>query len=202
MLRHLIYPILPYRSLIAPFLVAAAIAVPCWLLLRLYHLRRSGRPLSFPRELLLVIFVIYLAGLASATLMPNRSSRMLADGRGGIDLTPNLSSLTCSTANLRQGSTARSFCVRNAQGNFVLFLPFGILVPLVWPRMRFWRGLGVALAVSIGIELVQYVSSAWGSYRAADVNDVILNVAGAAVGLMLVTLLRLRREPRAASARS
>ena len=194
MLRQLIYPLLPYRSLFFPFFVAAAIAVPCWLLFRLYRLRARGRRVSFPRELLLVTFVVYLAGLASATLMPNRSSRMLADGRGGIDLTPSQSSLTCSTENLRKGSTARSFCVRNARGNFVLFLPLGILIPLVWPRLRFWRGLGVALAVSVGIELVQYVSSAWGSYRAADVNDVILNVAGAGVGLMLVSLLRLRRE--------
>ena len=32
MLRQLIYPLLPYRSLFLPFFVAAAIAVPCWLL--------------------------------------------------------------------------------------------------------------------------------------------------------------------------
>jgi len=51
----------------------------------------------------------------------------------------------------------------------------------------------IAIAVSIGIEVVQYFSSAWGSYRTADVNDVILNAAGAFFGLTLVfLLLRLR----------
>ena len=80
--------------------------------------------------------------------------------------------------------------MRNARGNFVLFFPLGVLLPLVWRRVGFWRGMQVAVAVSLSIELVQYLSSAWGSYRAADVNDLILNVAGAGLGLALVSLLR------------
>ena len=190
MLRHLLYPFLPYRSLLGPIIVLSAIVVPCWLIFRAYRHRSTGRPLSWPREILLLTFVVYLSGLAAVTLTPNRSSRMVAEGRGGMELRPSVASLTCSTASLPRGSSDRGFCMRNARGNFVLFFPLGVLLPLVWRRVGFWRGMQVAVAVSLSIELVQYLSSAWGSYRAADVNDLILNVAGAGLGLALVSLLR------------
>ena len=198
MLRQIYHMFLVYRSIVYPFLVVSLIAVPCWLAFRLYRHRTRGRRLSLPREILLLIFVIYLSGLAAATLTPNRSSRMRAEGRGGIDLQPNLASLTCSSADLPKVSTARSFCVRNARGNFMLFFPLGILLPLVSRNLRFWRGVQIAIAVSFSIELLQYLSSAFGSYRAADVNDFILNVLGASLGLVLMFLLRLRPGSRPA----
>jgi glycopeptide antibiotics resistance protein len=193
MLRQLVYLFLPYRSFAFPFLLVSAIAVPCWLVFRLYRLRTPGHRLSFRREILLLTVVVYLAGLATATLTPNRSSRLRAEGRGGIELHPKLASLTCSSAILPRGSSAQAFCVHNARGNVALFFPLGILIPLVWRRLRFWRGIQIAIALSFSIELAQYLSSAWGSYRSADVNDVILNVLGACLGLGLVWLLRSSR---------
>ncbi len=193
MIPKFLFPFLPYRSFFFPFLVLSAIAVPCWLVFRLYRLRTPGHRLSSRREILLLTFVVYLSGLATATLIPNHNSRVAAEAAMGIDLRPNLASLTCSSATLPRGSTARAFCVHNAKGNAMLFFPLGILIPLVWRRLSFWRGVQIAIAVSVSIELVQYLSSAWGSYRAADVNDVILNVFGAFLGLALVFLLRLLR---------
>jgi glycopeptide antibiotics resistance protein len=195
MFRHLLYPFLPYRSFFEPFLVLTAIVVPCWLIFRLYRLRTPGHRLSFRREILLLIFIVYLCGLATATLLPNHNSRSAAEAAMGIDLRPNLASLTCTSATLPRGSTAQAFCLHNARGNFILFFPLGILIPLVWTRLRFWRGIQIAIAVSVGIELVQYLSMAW-SNRNADVNDVILNVLGASLGLALVFLLRWRPSPR------
>ena len=83
----------------------------------------------------------------------------------------------------------------------MLFFPLGILIPLVWTHLRFWRGILIAIALSSGIELVQYFSRAW-SNRTADVNDVVLNVLGASLGLALVFLLRLRRGTRPAVPRA
>jgi glycopeptide antibiotics resistance protein len=202
MFRQLLYPFLPYRSLAFPILVLSSIVVPCWLVFRLYRHRTRGQPLSFPREILLLTFVVYLSGLAAVTLTPNRSSRLRAQGTGGIELHPSLASLTCSSATLPSGSSARGFCVRNARGNFLLFLPLGILLPLVWGRLRFWRGVQIAIALSFSIELIQYLSSALGTYRSADVNDFILNVLGACLGLALVSLLRLHPGSRPAVARA
>lgn len=193
---QLVYPFLPYRSFAFPILVLSAIVVPCWLIFRLYRHRTRGNSLPIHREILLLTFVLYLSGLAATTLSPNRSSRLLAEGRGGIELRPRLASLTCTSANLPTRSRARAFCLHNARGNVVLFFPLGILIPLVWTHVRFWKGMQIAIVLSSSIELLQYLSSAWGSYRAADVNDVILNVAGACLGLILVSLLRWRGGSR------
>jgi glycopeptide antibiotics resistance protein len=201
MIPKFLFPFLPYRSFFSPFLVLSAIAVPCWLVFRLYRLRTPGHRLSFHREILLLTFVVYLSGLATATLLPNHNSRLAAEAAVGIDLHPNLASLTCSSATLPRGSTARAFCVHNARGNVMLFFPLGILLPLVWRRLRFWRGIQIAIALSSSIELVQYFSRTWIN-RTADVNDVILNVLGASLGLALVFLLRFHRGTSLAPNRS
>jgi glycopeptide antibiotics resistance protein len=201
MLRHLLYPLLPYRSIFIPFLVVSAVAVPCWLIFRLYRLRANAHPAAFGRELLLLVFVVYLSGLAAATLEPNRNSRAHVTATDGLELRPDLASLTCSSASLPAGSHGRGFCVRNARGNFALFVPLGILLPLVGRRLRFRSALLIALAVSVGIELAQYLSRPW-SNRLADVNDVILNVLGACLGLIIVALLRLRRPVQPGVARA
>jgi len=201
MLRHLLYPLLPYRSMLYPFLLLTAIVVPIWLVFRLYRNRTIAQQVSFGRELLLLVFVVYLSGLASATLEPNRNSRANVAATDGLELRPNLASLTCTSASLPSGSRAHGFCVRNARGNFALFLPLGLLLPLVGRRLRFWSGLQIAIAVSVGIELAQYLSRPW-SNRLADVNDVILNVAGACLGLLLVSVMRWRPGERPAVARA
>lgn len=190
MIPRFLFPLLPYRNFFFPFLVASAIAVPCWLVFRLYlhGVRRHG--LSFRREILLVTFVVYLCGVAVAALLPNHNSREAAAAATGFDLRPSMASLTCQSPMLRKGSTAQAFCVHNARGNVMLFFPLGILIPLVWRRLRFWRVIQIAAALSVSIEIVQYLSKSW-SNRSTDINDVILNVVGASLGLILVSLLRL-----------
>src|SRR5438128_2568688 len=81
--------------------------LPCWLVFRLYRLRSPGHPLSLRRETLLLTFVLYLCGLASATLSPNHPSRVHAETAVGIELHPNLASLSCSSAILARGSNDR-----------------------------------------------------------------------------------------------
>ncbi|MEO8623342.1 MAG: VanZ family protein [bacterium] len=190
-----------YRSMVVPFLVVGAIAVPCWLVFRQSRLRIRARPLSLRREILLLTIVLYLSGLAAATLTPNHPSRKVVEASVELELRPNLASLTCSAPSMPMGSTARSFCVRNARGNFVLFFPLGVLIPLAWKRLRFWRQVQIAIALSVSIELFQYLSRAW-VHRTADVNDVILNSAGACLGVVVVALLRLRQDTRTAVPRA
>lgn len=197
-----LHPFLPYRSFLVPILVLCAIVVPCWLIFRLYRARSSGRRLALGRELLLLIFVLYLSGLAAVTLIPSRSSRAQVEATDGFKLRPDLTSLTCPSATPSTGSTSGRFCMRNAAGNLALFIPLGFLIPLVWRRLRFRDGIMIAVAFSIGIELLQYLSRMVGSKRLADVNDVILNVIGAALGLALVTLLRWRPGARPAVRRA
>jgi VanZ family protein len=202
MLRWLLYPFFVYRSEIVPFLTLSAITVPCWLVARGIWLRRTTRRAAFRRELVLLTFVLYLSGLAVATLRPNHGSLARAGATSGVVITPDLAVLTCPSGAPEVRANERFFCGFNAKGNVLLFFPLGILLPLVWPRIRFWRGVLAAAGLSVGIEVLQYVSRAWGSYRLADVNDVILNVAGASLGLAIVALLRASWNRRPSVARA
>jgi glycopeptide antibiotics resistance protein len=74
--------------------------------------------------------------------------------------------------------------------NIVMFVPFGVLVPLLWGRFDSWRRVAVcALSVSSVIELIQFVLGVTlGSRRTVDVNDLIANTAGALLGLLMLRL--------------
>ena len=79
--------------------------------------------------------------------------------------------------------------------NFFVFVPLGILLAVIGWRLL--AVLGVALALSLSIEVVQYFTN-WG--RTADVNDLITNVAGVALGWFIAWTIRRavsRRRPRA-----
>jgi len=83
-------------------------------------------------------------------------------------------------------------------GNVAAFVPVGVLAPLLAPRYRSWPfALAVGLVVSVAIELGQLGLSLWVgyTYRRSDVDDVILNVAGALLGYVLWKLAQ-RRDGR------
>ncbi|MGX5697450.1 VanZ family protein [Agromyces soli] len=73
--------------------------------------------------------------------------------------------------------------------NIVLFVPFGLLVALAWPRLSPWLVIGAGCLTSISIELVQLTLPT----RFPTVSDVIANTTGAAIGYALVAWWRLRR---------
>lgn len=70
-------------------------------------------------------------------------------------------------------------------GNIAAFVPLGVFVGVGWPRRHAWRrAFAVGLATSVAIECGQLgLSLLMGyPYRAADIDDVIVNVAGALLG--------------------
>lgn len=69
--------------------------------------------------------------------------------------------------------------------NILMFVPFGLLLPMVFPRLRAcWKTLLAALGITVLIEVLQYFTG-----RSADIDDVIMNVLGAVVGYGLFALL-------------
>ena len=82
--------------------------------------------------------------------------------------------------------------------NIVAFIPLGVLTPVLVPRLKSWLTvLAVGLAASIAIELTQLGLSAVAGYvyRQADIDDVILNVAGAMLGRLLLATVNRRMAP-------
>lgn len=93
------------------------------------------------------------------------------------------------------GEVARPGLAGNALGqvvgNVLLFLPFGVLLPLTAVRFRTFKSvLAAGLLLSVSIEVVQ-LGLLLGRLmnRAADVDDVILNTIGAVLGYAIWALL-------------
>lgn len=75
----------------------------------------------------------------------------------------------------------------NLVGNTVLFVPLGIFLPWIWRRLRgFFKTLGIVLAAIIAVEALQYLTG----LGTCDVDDVILNISGAAIGYGLYKIVR------------
>jgi len=71
------------------------------------------------------------------------------------------------------------FALFNLVGNVVLFIPLGIFIPVVFPKTdTFCRTMLWAAAVMLCVEIVQLVSL----LGSLDVDDLILNLVGAAIG--------------------
>ncbi|MEV6596980.1 VanZ family protein [Actinoplanes sp. NPDC051346] len=85
--------------------------------------------------------------------------------------------------------------------NVIMFIPLGVLVPLLWPSADSpwaigWR----ALAASASIETVQLILGlTLGSRRTIDINDLIANSAGALLGLLILRLAVPSAQHRAAA---
>jgi glycopeptide antibiotics resistance protein len=90
-----------------------------------------------------------------------------------------------------------AFWVRQIVGNLFLFLPIGLLGPIVVPALNGWlRVLGASIGISLMIEVTQLGIPS----RSADIDDLLLNVAGAMLGYAILVAVRLGPRPRGALA--
>ena len=81
-------------------------------------------------------------------------------------------------------------------GNFALFIPFGLFIPRLFERYRrFVKFILLAFAILISIETFQ-VLTLRGSF---DVDDIILNLAGAVIGFFIARIAKSRKQRDAAS---
>lgn len=73
-------------------------------------------------------------------------------------------------------------------GNLLVLAAYGFFAAWCWPN-RFWPVIGVAVAISVSIETLQYVLDLG---RVASSDDVLLNTAGAALAFASGRLARWR----------
>lgn len=86
----------------------------------------------------------------------------------------------------------QDFSARNMEGmvlNAIMFAPLGFLLPAYFERYRHWgRTLAAGFLTSLTVELIQLFT-----FRATDVDDLIMNTLGTLVGFLLVKLVLRRR---------
>ena len=81
--------------------------------------------------------------------------------------------------------------VINLGGNILLFIPMGIFLPLMLPKLRVWWKVFLASAGIVTlVETVQVITL----LGRCDIDDLILNLLGASVGYLLFHLIRKQKS--------
>ena len=89
------------------------------------------------------------------------------------------------------GTERKAIALQNLLGNFVGFMPLGLLAPLVFEKIRSAKMmLVVSFLTSLGFELIQLVTG----LGVFDVDDLILNTAGGVAGYFAFTFFN-KRSP-------
>ena len=143
-------------------------------LYRRHRVRHSDIPFPWKKTALILLLAAYLAVLSYATLQ-----RLGGMGASGINLHPfhawreawNHFSLTAWL---------------NVLLNVALFVPLGILLPMIWKGFRKWyRMLAAGFGLSLWIELMQ-LASGRGIF---DIDDLSANTLGAMLGFWLIGIV-------------
>lgn len=140
--------------------------------------RADGRT----RTALVVLFAVYLALLVWTVLW-----KLDVPWTGGARRTVKLVPFVAS------GGHGASEPFEVAM-NLLIFVPFGLYVGLLAPASRWHRQLGVIVAASLGLEVVQLVLGVGSS----DVTDLLVNATGGGAGLAVLGLVRRRLRGRTA----
>ena len=82
--------------------------------------------------------------------------------------------------------TQRGKIGANFLGNIILFLPIGVLLPVVTGWKKLWNTVAVGIEFSLLIEIIQLITSR-GCF---DFDDVLLNSLGSAIGFGLYSVAR------------
>lgn len=141
-------------------------------------------------EILMILFIAYLAGLASQTVVPrfgfgvaSNTGKFYFDvyigSLGHINLIPfrSIAQQLAGEIGVNANDIA-SVAVLNLAANLLLFSPLGFFLPTIWDKLiSFKRTVLAGLCIVVLIEMIQFFIG-----RSADIDDVILNVVGIAVG--------------------
>lgn len=167
-----------------PYMV---IAVPIYLIIRFLMLRKSNRKFNLYHEIALLIFVIFIVGLASQTVIPkielgiNGNINILKNGKHGINLLP-LKVLFETYREVFINLNINYFII-NFLGNIIMFMPIGFFIPLLW-EIPDKKIIIVGFLFSLFIEVCQLFLN-----RGTDVDDLILNTLGTILGLLVYKFL-------------
>ncbi len=160
------------------FFAAEAAFTILWLLMRLVVWKRQGC-IRWKREAVLLLMFLNLAVIIRFVFFPRalvegRVQPLVFDAAAVLPLRVNLTPLVYL---FRYGS-ARDI-VWNVVGNAVMFIPTGVVLPIVYRRLDcFWKVAAVGALISLCIEILQLPFAS----RASDVDDLILNTLGVVIG--------------------
>jgi len=159
-------------------LLAAAAGVPVvalWGVLVWARTRKVGRRAAIKIAALDAGLVFSLAAIAIIGLRPGW-------GETGEWVQWNFVPFRDLAVSLDQPSWAQQIAITNLIGNILLFLPWGFMLTLRFPRTGWAMVLVSTAALSLAVEIGQAITA---TGRLSDVTDVLMNTVGGAVGFAI-----------------
>ena len=144
------------------------------------------------RKLLIATFIVYctvMLWLLFVRPLPGHPLPYLQQLQRRLNLTP-LHTIRQYLGLLRHSNPefVRQAVV-NLVGNVAMFVPLGVLLPLTFPRLSGWlRCLALAALLICAVEAAQLFSLR----GTCDIDDLILNLAGIALGRLLLPVFNKR----------
>ena len=175
-------------------LVAAIIAVICFVPYLIYQYRRYGQ-FSASRLIWMAALLIYGTALLTYTLAPLPTAAWCAQPHSGLlELDPTLyfrDLWQMHAGGQSWSSILTSWTLLQMLLNFLLFVPLGIILRHLWKV-----GVGLTTLIGFGISLLIELTQLTGNwftapcqYRVADISDLIFNTAGALFGAIIALVV-------------
>ena len=172
------------------------IFIPIYLLFRIIFVKIKKIDTSFKKEFLLGIFVLYMIGLLSQTIIPDWDigiddlSGFYFDIHFNTNRQYNIIPFHTIYGYLFTSNNFVSnwdkVSLLNLAANLALFMPFGFLLPLVSQNIKTYKKVLICgIILVLIIEFIQYFIG-----RSADVDDVILNMIGITLGYLFYKCLQ------------
>ncbi len=180
-----------YHMVEIPFLFLETIFTLVWIVMR------SGvwvkqKNIEWKQELVLLLMYINLAVIIRFTFFPmskvdGHIQPLIFDIATAFPFRVNLLPIV----NLFDYESKRDLLL-NVIGNVAMFIPSGIVLPIIYKRLdTYVKVLLAGAGISLCIEIIQLPFSV----RATDIDDLILNTVGVIIGYRIYTLIRCVRRP-------
>ncbi len=151
---------------------------------------------SLNQHIIYCVFCIYFIAVISVTIFPFPYQKSLIDSFISHPKTQyqnNFIPFHSIIEYIKSGLEFGSYMTIGKQvaGNIIMFIPLGIYLPFVRKNITIRKVLLVGVLASLAIETLQFtLNKIIGiGYRAADVDDLILNTVGTLVGFAITKLV-------------
>ena len=172
-----------FLSMLPYFIVGFAVT----LAVRCFNYRKK-KVLDVKREIVILVFFTFVAGLASQTLIPpeimegNFTAPHIYHLPYKDQIHPDLYLLYDWLVHLYHEGKYNEI-IKNYVGNIVMFIPFGLCLPYIKKNFGA-KSILIGFLSSLFIEVCQLFFN-----RITDIADVILNTLGAALGYFIYLII-------------
>ena len=141
--------------------------------------------------LAILIYVLFFKGSYGNTLMAKETGLF---SRERIDILCNFipfNTLKDYILRMHYGTINTGIVIKNLVGNLLLFAPMGVFVPVLFGNIinKYWKFLILIIVIVVLFEVIQFVSAR----GTADIDDLILNTAGASLFYFITKIPFIKR---------